>query len=247
MVWGAAQSDLPAARVVGLAPRCRRTAGRRPVQGQHVPWVSGAGAVRTQHQADRSRAWLYLYKCDPPGRQPGSRLASCCRVRSQPEPDPPNPPFVGDPRIDWRGDPKTESERGSKGDGRPGKRNGVRAPGRPSTSGGPQPTLRLPGGIDWEAVRNVLIAIAAIAALHPLGRLGNVLGIALGKLLLRLGISLGILGGTVAASPAGSPSIVGGPPSGLPAGTTVPPTGTTIPPVGTTIPPARLTVPPVGT
>jgi hypothetical protein len=197
----------------------------------------------------------------PIGHEPGSTSTNAIRLAASPvrgsphaagsdrnrSPTPPTPPFVGDPRIDWRGDPKTESERGSKGDGRPGKRNGVRAPGRPSTSGGPQPTLRLPGGIDWEAVRNVLIAIAAIAALHPLGRLGNVLGIALGKLLLRLGISLGILGGTLAASPAGSPSIVGGPPSGLPAGTTVPPTGTTIPPVGTTIPPARPTVPPVGT
>jgi uncharacterized protein DUF4157 len=185
----------------------------------------------------RTEPGLYQYYCEPPFSQLVRNPLCRCSLRRE-EPEPHDPPVIGDRPFEQRGDSESTSESKGKSNGQPGKGDGERKPGRPGrrppAPGGPQPTLRLPGGIDWAAA---LAALLALLALTPWGRIGELLGTALGLLLRALGFSLGILAGTAAASAADSPSDPGGPPSGPPAGDPIPRTG----------PPARTTIPPAGT
>lgn len=118
---------------------------------------------------------LYLYRCDPPGRLPKTQLAPCCMTKDDEKE--PEPPIMVEPLVEPKGEPKTHVEpkgepRGQpgKGDGQPGKGDGGRKPVRPGRPpSGPQPTLRLPSGIDWGKVIAGLAALAAILSLTPWG------------------------------------------------------------------------------
>jgi hypothetical protein len=128
-----------------------------------------------------------------------------CQPQEEREHDRP-PIVIEKPTFEMKKDPKGTSETKGKRDGRPGKGDGGRkAPGGP----GQQPTLRLPGGVDWKTIFGVL---AAIASLFAAGRIGALLGM----ILKALGITLGAVAGATVVSAEPAPGGTGGPPTGTP-------------------------------
>jgi hypothetical protein len=154
---------------------------------------------------------IYTYWCTPDFKDLKSAGCSCEDKRRKA----PDPPLTGDRLRQTEGDPKSADKPTEKGDGRPsdeserpdrqpGKDDGEpadrgRRPGRRPPQ---QPTLRLPPGVAWSKVLGILVIIAGLLALTPWGRIGSIIGTAIGTFLRWLGFTLAFLGGTALASSA---------------------------------------------
>jgi hypothetical protein len=164
---------------------------------------------------------LYLYKCDPPGRQANANTASCCQQDDDDDQRPPQPPVIVDPLDVQKGDSKSTSETKGKGNGQPEKGNG--RPGKEDRPGNdqPQPTLRLPSGPILDKVIAVLLIIGTFIAVRTFwGKIGALLGMLARAAGITLGI--GVAAGNATAAGGGQKIPVPVPVSG---GATTPSTG----------------------